>query len=108
MTSVNSLVFVFDQLKRLPYGKTEREREARRSNADRDAVFSENPMSGAPGEKDDVEITPEMIRAGNARLDYLLDGSIENETGLMCIPGDWASEVYRAMERVRRHHRNLG
>ena len=50
----------------------------------------------------EIEVTPEMAGAGKARLDYLLDGTIEMESGLRCIPSGWAEEVYRAMEKARR------
>ncbi len=49
----------------------------------------------------EIEVTPAMVEAGKARLDYLLDGAIEGESGLMCIPSGWAEEVYRAMETAR-------
>ncbi len=55
--------------------------------------------AGAP--EAESEITPEMIRAGERCLDDLLDAAIPPGSGLMCIPGGWAKEVYVAMRRSR-------
>jgi hypothetical protein len=49
----------------------------------------------------EIIVSPRMAEAGKARLDYLLDGTIEDGQGLTCIPSGWASEVYRAMEMAR-------
>jgi hypothetical protein len=52
------------------------------------------------GPSTENEITPEMIEAGTFCLNQLLDG-ITPESGLMCIPSDWAALIYRAMEKCR-------
>jgi hypothetical protein len=57
---------------------------------------------GENDKPDYIPVTPEMAQAGKARLDYLLDGTIEEGSGLTCIPSGWAEEVYRAMEMARR------
>lgn len=66
-------------------------------------------MSGVPEAKTDnipqIEVTPEMIAAGQQCLEGLLDGAIDPTSdagsGLMCIPSDWAKRVYLAMWKAR-------
>jgi len=55
----------------------------------------------------EMEITPEMIEAGERILNDLLDATIDpaSESGLMCIPGGWAEAVYRAMHDTKHHPR---
>jgi hypothetical protein len=48
----------------------------------------------------EIEITPEMIEAGERCLNNLLDGTIQDTQGLHCIPEGWAELVYRAMAKV--------
>jgi hypothetical protein len=64
--------------------------------------------AGAPD--DEIEITHEMIRAGEACLDDLFDASIEpySDRGLMCSPGVWAERVFQAMWRKRNRPASVG
>ena len=59
--------------------------------------------------KDEIEITPAMIEAGERCLNNLFEGTVMDTEGLRCIPEGWAERVYLAMARVatasRRHQK---
>ena len=61
------------------------------------------PRQEAAGAPEEIEITREMIDAGEARLNELFDAAIDpgSDVGLMCTPWGWAEAVYRAMQNKR-------
>ena len=60
---------------------------------------------GAP--EPEIEITPEMIEAGEECLNNLIDRAVESaDDVVLSIPKGWVKKVYLAMQRIR--NRQLG
>ena len=67
-------------------------------------VESQNVRPGN-GPIDGIEVTPEMIEAGERCLNEFLDSvaSSSPEVGVLYIPGEWAAAAFRAMCLARDH-----